>query len=197
MKLLSKLFAVALVSSATFAAAQDLKPEWVGRGFFSCHDTELLQAHFRNGIFFGEGAETASDPLTYFKVVDVRVQNEEDGSLSVLTLVENTLGHQSVIKATPIARSLFGVSYFPSVVLAYFRGVGDLAEWSEGQRAAISEGKVIAGMNRKQVYCSLGTGMPEHVNQYGDELTQEVYKDGALMIYWGPDELVRTVQSFN
>jgi hypothetical protein len=181
--------------SCMIASSQDLTPDWVGEGFFSCHETEMLAAHFRNDTFYGEGSEPAPSPLTHFKVVDLRIQEDGEKYVSVLLLLESSVGVKTVILAKTVFKNKFGRANFGLIASAYFRGMKDIpADWSTGQRAAIQNRAVIVGMDRHQVVCAVG--YPEHVNDYGNGLTQEVYDDGALLIYWGSSGLVTNIQTF-
>lgn len=182
-----------LVAMGATVTAQSVKPDWAGESFISCHDTELFEQN-NCGDGWCQGGSRSAYPLTAFRIVDLKIKNQNERLSSVILLLEGP-GFKRVVVAEPVLRDYFPRMNFANLVFALLRGIKEIPkDWSSEQIAAIQGERVIRGMSRRQVECAVG--FPQHENNYGDGPLQDVYRDGNLVVYFDASDSVVNVQTF-
>lgn len=173
-----------LIVSCGSILAQNQRADWLSRNFYSCHDTAIYEASLLNGGWSkGKQISEAPPPLMHFHVIDTLLITPNVVMSSVDVLIQNDDGMKFVVEAAMVPTREVKTMGF-ELFSTYARGYSEIPKhWTLQSRKAMETGEISRGMGEDQVICAIG--LPEHINDDGnDGLTQEVYEDGARLLYY-------------
>jgi hypothetical protein len=184
-----------LLSCSIACSAQAQRSDWINKDFFSCKSTQFFSPGMINGKWQGKESVSTPFPLMHFRVIDTRVDTNDPDHFAVWLLLENDMGFRYVTGTWHMPIPGFSGFKYGDLFPAYVDGFEKVPfGWSPKIQEQLHNSEVSIGMNHAQVACSIG--LPEHVNDYGHGMVQEVYGGGTLLLYWNSNGRVTDIQTF-